>query len=119
MAASPSQQRVKNALHKMANENPGVTYIAMYASNGEVAIVPESALEYTTSGELTVMNQYRDMVNYVMGSLRRKYVSKQEADFKLAESRLMTSIVVKERDGKRFASLTVPEAGLILERVLA
>ena len=125
MAARSTQARIKNALRKMANENPGVTYIALYASNGEVSIVPESAVEYIHSTEntnhsaLSVKTQYRDMVSYVMSVLRRKYVSKQEHEFKLAESRLMTHIVVVERDGKQFASLVVPEAGLRLERLVS
>lgn len=41
MAASPSKEQIRAALNGLAKKNPGVTYVVLRASNGEVAILPE------------------------------------------------------------------------------
>lgn len=117
MAASPSEQVIRRHLRKMANQNPGVTFIVLRASNGEVAIVPENMTEYTSSGEQTVKSQCRDIVNYVMSVVTRQYPSKSSEELMRARSILATSIVVQHRDGKTIYSLNVPELRMQLERV--
>ena len=117
MSASPSEQVIRRQLRKMAQQNPGVTYIVLRASNGEVAIVPENMTEYTASGDQTVNAQCRDMVKYAMSVIRSHYPSKSADELRLAESRLMTSVVVTHPDGRTVYNLTVPEVRLQLERV--
>jgi hypothetical protein len=41
MAASPSQQQINAALRRMQAKNPGVEFVVLRASNGEVAILPK------------------------------------------------------------------------------
>ena len=45
MAASPSQAKIKAALRRLQKKNPGVEYVVLRASNGEVAIMPKSYVE--------------------------------------------------------------------------
>jgi hypothetical protein len=40
MSARPSQQTIKHHLNKMAKKYVGVEFRVLYASNGEVAILP-------------------------------------------------------------------------------
>jgi hypothetical protein len=40
MGARPSQAIIKRHLNRLANQNPGTEYRVLYASNGEVAILP-------------------------------------------------------------------------------
>ena len=41
MAASPSQKQINAYLRRMKKKNPGVEYVVLRASNGEVAILPK------------------------------------------------------------------------------
>lgn len=41
MAASPSKQQIQAALRKLQKKNPGVAFVIIRASNGEVAILPK------------------------------------------------------------------------------
>ena len=48
MAASPSKQQIAAALRKLKKTNPGVEYVVLRASNGEVAILPKGKDVYGT-----------------------------------------------------------------------
>ena len=41
MAASPSKAAIAAALRKLRKANPGIEYVILRASNGEVAILPK------------------------------------------------------------------------------
>jgi hypothetical protein len=46
MAASPSKQQIAAALRRLQKANPGVEYVVLHASNGEVAILPKGKNVY-------------------------------------------------------------------------
>jgi hypothetical protein len=41
MAASPSKDTIQAYLRKLRKKNPGVEFVVLRASNGEVAILPK------------------------------------------------------------------------------
>lgn len=41
MAASPSPEKIRRALRRLERKNPGVEFVVLRASNGEVAILPK------------------------------------------------------------------------------
>jgi hypothetical protein len=45
MSASPNQKQIQSALRRLQKQNPGVEYVVLHASNGEVAILPKSKPE--------------------------------------------------------------------------
>ena len=46
MAASPSKQAIAAALRRLRKANPGIDYVVLRASNGEVAILPKGKDAY-------------------------------------------------------------------------
>lgn len=46
MAASPSKQAIAAALRRLRKANPGIEYVVLRASNGEVAILPKGKDAY-------------------------------------------------------------------------
>lgn len=45
MAASPSKQQIARALRRLQKKNPGVEFVVLRASNGEVAIMPKEKVQ--------------------------------------------------------------------------
>jgi hypothetical protein len=46
MAASPSKSQIQSELRRLQKKNPGVEYVILRASNGEVAILPKGKDAY-------------------------------------------------------------------------
>ena len=51
MAASPSEKQIRQHLLRMARKYPGVTFVVLRASNGEVAIVDETQTSWGREGK--------------------------------------------------------------------
>lgn len=59
----------------------------------------------------------KDLVSYAMSIVRAKFPNKPEEDYRLAESRLKTSIKRMRGGSKIHYTLSVPELNLMLARI--